>query len=129
MEQKPAEPLKTRDTATELKAVIEARRELGPDMEDHLLASFLGRIESQVDARVSERLGKSAAKGGSGGHASKGEEVPSVAIAASTFALSIPLIAIAGGISGTIGILAVIGCLVIVNLLYLIDKWVHLNMR
>jgi hypothetical protein len=43
-------------TSEELRAAVEARKELGPDHEDAVLASFLARIENEIDARVDERL-------------------------------------------------------------------------
>jgi hypothetical protein len=40
----------------ELKAVVEARKELGPEHEEHLVAGFLERIEKEIDRRVDQKL-------------------------------------------------------------------------
>ena len=42
----------------ELEATIEARRELGPEHEDALVAGFLERLEHSLDARLDERQEK-----------------------------------------------------------------------
>ena len=44
----------------ELKAVVEARKELGPEHEEHLIAGFLERIDKEIDRRVDERIGRGA---------------------------------------------------------------------
>jgi hypothetical protein len=40
----------------ELKAVVEARKELGPEHEEHLIAGFLDRIDKELDRRVEEKV-------------------------------------------------------------------------
>lgn len=45
------------EAQTELKATIEARKELGPEHEEHLIAGFLDRIEQEIDRRVEQRVG------------------------------------------------------------------------
>jgi hypothetical protein len=40
----------------ELKAVVEARKELGPEHEEHLIAGFLDRIDKELDRRVDEKV-------------------------------------------------------------------------
>jgi len=42
----------------ELEATIAARRELGPEHDEHLIAGFLERIDKEIDKRVEERVGK-----------------------------------------------------------------------
>jgi hypothetical protein len=44
------------EAQTELKATIEARKELGPEHEEHLIAGFLDRIEKEIDRRVDQRV-------------------------------------------------------------------------
>jgi hypothetical protein len=39
----------------ELAATLAARRELGPEHDEHLIAGFLDRIEHEIDRRVQER--------------------------------------------------------------------------
>jgi hypothetical protein len=40
----------------ELKAVVEARKELGPEHEEHLIAGFLDKIDKEIDRRVDEKI-------------------------------------------------------------------------
>jgi hypothetical protein len=42
----------------ELRATVAARRELGPEHEEHLVAGFLARTEKEIDRRVDERLAR-----------------------------------------------------------------------
>jgi hypothetical protein len=46
------------DARHELDATVAARRELGPEHEDALIAGFLERIEHEIDRRVEERVGR-----------------------------------------------------------------------
>ena len=40
----------------ELEATIEARRELGREHEDHLVAGFLDRLDRELDRRIDARI-------------------------------------------------------------------------
>ena len=40
----------------ELKAVVAARKELGPEHEEHLIAGFLEKIDKEIDRRVDEKI-------------------------------------------------------------------------
>jgi hypothetical protein len=40
----------------ELEATVAARRELGAEHEEHLIAGFLERIDKEIDRRVEERV-------------------------------------------------------------------------
>ena len=92
----------------ELKAHLGTRQELGADKEDEIIESFLGRmqeaIDEQVEARVAEALGRH-----------KQRRMPS----ASNFrimgilCLSIPLLAIAGALGGTFGVLGVVALVLV----------------
>jgi hypothetical protein len=42
----------------ELEATLAARRELGPEHDEHLIAGFLDRIDREIDRRVEERVGQ-----------------------------------------------------------------------
>jgi len=37
----------------ELKAVVEARKELGPEHEEHLISGFVDRMSKEIDRRMS----------------------------------------------------------------------------
>jgi len=43
-------------TREELHAVVEARKELGPEHDEHLIAGFLEKIDKEIDRRVDERV-------------------------------------------------------------------------
>ncbi len=111
-----------RETALDLQAAIQARRELDPALEDHLVEAFLARIEERVDQRVIQQVGQQPAAR----PAARDEKVQ-IEVIAGSFLLAIPSIAIAGDVAGTIGIMLVVFAVVAVNLLYFIDRWVRFN--
>jgi predicted phage tail protein len=113
--------LAQREMASDLKAAVGARRELSDDMEDHVLEAFLARVQSQVDARVQQQVAQAMAtrpnrsKGGGEGHL--------VGVVTGSLALAIPLIAIAAAGAGSVGVFFVMAGVVLVNLLFFIDRW------
>jgi hypothetical protein len=82
------------ETQKELDATLAARRELGPEHDEQLVAGFLDRIEKEIDRRVNQRL---AERGPARKRAS--------ALHPANLALCIPLVAIAGGIGGVAGLI------------------------
>jgi hypothetical protein len=106
----------------ELKASVAARRELGPELEDHVLEAFLARIQQQVDAQITQRPQKAA----KAAKPMKGERVQ-VEVIAGTFALAIPLMAIAQITAQGLGVAFVMLGVIAVNLLYFIDRWVRMG--
>jgi hypothetical protein len=91
------------DTQRELEATIAARRELGPEHEEHLVQRFLERIEKDIERRVDERVAKRAA------------QAPGASpLNPATLALCIPIVAIAGGIGKVAGLAIAFVALVIV---------------
>jgi hypothetical protein len=93
------------EVQTELAATLEARRELGPAHDDQLLAGFLERIDREIDRRVDERISKLAP-----------QKRRASALHPGNLALCIPIVAIAGGIAGTAGLIVAFAALVIVFL-------------
>jgi hypothetical protein len=91
------------ETRDELEAAIEARREVGRELEPQVIDGFVERIEKRIDARVRELQPRS------GG--------PNLVIVLGSMALAIPLLGIAGGIAGLPGIALVCIAIVIVNLI------------
>ena len=75
----------------ELKAVVAAPKELGPEHEEHLIAGFLDRIDKEIDSRVEAKLAQRR-RGGS-------------PLNPANLAICIPIIAIAGGIGDTAGLI------------------------
>jgi len=77
----------------ELKAVVEARKELGPEHEEHLIAGFVDKIEKEIDRRVEAKLAaRPRRRGGSNLHPGN-------------LAICIPIVAIAGGIGHLPGLI------------------------
>lgn len=93
-----------RETRDELNAAIEARRELGAELEPELIDGFVERIEQRIDERARE-LAPTRTRGVDTG------------LALGSMALSIPLLAIAGGIAGLPGIAFVCAAIVLVNVI------------
>ena len=83
-----------RRTQQELEATLAARRELGPEHEDELVAGFLQRIDQEIDRRVDDRLRRLAPQKPRGSVIHPGN-----------LALCIPIVAIAGGIGHLAGLI------------------------
>lgn len=97
----------------DLKASIGARSELGPDMEDHVVESFLAKIEQQIDARVRAEVSKAQPR-------APATSANFAAVVVPSLALSIPLIAISAAMVGTLGVIAVVGAVLVINCLYFV---------
>jgi hypothetical protein len=91
------------DARRELEATLAARRELGPEHEQELVAGFLDRIEAEIDRRVDERVRQVAPRRSGGSVVHPGN-----------LALCIPIIAIAGGLGHTAGVIVAFLALVLV---------------
>jgi hypothetical protein len=79
----------------ELEVTVAARKELGPEHDEQLVAGFLDRIEHELDRRVDERVARRAPAKRRGSPVHPGN-----------IALCIPIIAIAGGIGKLPGLIA-----------------------
>ena len=84
-------------TREEAQAALEARRELGVEYEDHVVDALVDKIEQRLEARRPPA------------------RTPMPAIVIPSLALSIPLIAIAGGTAGAPGVALVCLAIVLVN--------------
>jgi hypothetical protein len=93
------------EVQTELAATLEARRELGPAHDEQLVAGFLERIDREIDRRVDERVSQLAPR-----------KRRASALHPGNLAVCIPIVAIAGGIAGTAGLIVAFTALVIVFL-------------
>lgn len=91
------------ETQQELDATLAAREELGPGHDKELVAGFLDRIEKEIDRRVDDRIASRAPK----------KRGPSP-LHPGTIGVCIPIVAIAGGIGGTAGLIAAFAALVII---------------
>jgi hypothetical protein len=92
----------------DLQATLGARHELGAAYEPELIDAFLRRLDQAIDQRIEQRIAARPLP-----PAGRPDQTRMLAVA---LGLGIPLIAIAGGITGGFGILAVlllIGSLVV----------------
>jgi hypothetical protein len=109
------EHLANRETLDELKASLAATHELGPDMQEHVLESFLTRLETRIDQRVDSRVGRGRTK------APSRREDPT-GFAAATMGTAIPLVVLAGIFGGSMAIIAVVALVLIINLMYMVER-------
>ena len=91
------------ETRRELEATVEARRELGAAHEEELIDAFLERLDRRLSDRASDN-----------DRALKQRRSHQREMTLGAMAISIPLIAIAGGIAGLAGILAVCAALAVI---------------
>jgi hypothetical protein len=96
----------------EVSVAIETRRELGEELEPHVIDGFLERVGRAIDERVDERLAKLRRRGGRG-------QFP-LAIASLLF--GIPLTAVGAGIAGLAGLMVVWLGIVLVNFAYALRR-------
>jgi hypothetical protein len=90
----------------ELEATLAARRELGPEHDDHLVAGFLDRIDKDLDRRIDARLARRKAPTRSSHH-------NAFVITLTSLGVSIPLLGIASG--SIVAMALVLAALVAVN--------------
>jgi len=107
------EILATPEVQRDLQAALGARSELGLGMEDHVIEAFLDKIDTRIQARIDAAVANSKA-------AAPKKHLDPTELAVPSFALAIPLVAIAGGMVGGWGIAAVMACVFAVNVLYMI---------
>jgi hypothetical protein len=115
METGPVNPTEEGEIRNDLKAAVRARRELDPDMEDHLLEGFLARIDQRVQAQVAQQVSTARP-------VQRASKYNPTEIVATTFGVAIPLMVIAAIFAHTAGVFAVVGLVLAVNLLYYLDN-------
>ena len=91
----------------EIKAAIEARRELGSEMEPHVIDSFVDRIEKRIDERATRRIPAQR-------HGREGSFV----LALASLAAAIPITAIAATHGGITAMVVVWVGIVLLNAVY-----------
>jgi hypothetical protein len=87
----------------ELRATIEARRELGPDAEPDLIDAFVARIEKQLSGRRQESE-----------QSLRRKREHQKEMVLGSMALAIPLIVVAGIFTGLAGVIAVCAALAVI---------------
>jgi hypothetical protein len=123
-EQRPPDTLSDREVFTDLQAAVHTQRELGSDMEDYVLEAFLARIEQRVDARVAQQSGSK--KSGKPKRAVSSQNP--MRATGGTLLLAIPLVAIAGDVAQAKGIIVVMLTVLVINVLYFVDRWVQMSL-
>jgi hypothetical protein len=88
-----------REMQKELEATVAARRELGPDHEEHLIAGFLERIDQEIDRRVEERVAR---------------RRPHAPLNKETIGIAVPVVAVAGIFGGPAGVFVALAALALV---------------
>ncbi len=107
------------ELAPDLRASVEARRELGPDMEDQLIESFLVRLDERIAARIDEQVARHIPKRMSVGRAGGLHNLPEPAlVVVGSLALAIPLL----GAGGEFSAIPVMVAVVLINLFYFVFR-------
>ena len=96
----------------ELLAVTAARQELSPNEERYLVESFLDRLDREMDARVDARIEAQLTKVRQPRRALEPWVIPA------SLGASIPIVAIAGDIAGSLGVLLALAFVVILLAIY-----------
>ena len=89
------------EVAKELEATVEARRELGAEHEDHLIAGFLERIDKEIDRRVEVRVAR------------RGPQRP-MTLNKEAVGIAVPVVAVAGIFGGVVGVIGALIALAVV---------------
>ncbi|TQS28543.1 hypothetical protein [Microbispora sp. KK1-11] len=112
----PAAPSSRED----LRAVMAARRDLGPEYEDALVDSFLDKLDVEIAARIRNEVAAQLR------HQPPGPPVKqkdsAVGVAMGSLALGIPLTAIAVANAGLAGLLLSWGGIIAVNFAYAVSR-------
>ncbi|MFF4417636.1 hypothetical protein ACFYY8_34350 [Streptosporangium sp. NPDC001559] len=118
------------DIRQDVRATIEARRDLGPEYEAALVESFVERLDSTIAARVRAELQATGHHPQHYPHPQGPHPVPrrkgnsTVPIALGSLGLAIPLTAVAAE-GGTVGILVAWGGIVVINIAHALGGLRH----
>ncbi|GII78862.1 hypothetical protein Sru01_38440 [Sphaerisporangium rufum] len=119
----------------ELRATVEARRDLGPEYDNALIESFLHKMDAAIDTRIRQEV--AAQQGGHhpGGHHGYGGPVPpqqprkqtdpTIPVALGSLGIGVPLTAIAADASGMVGLLITWIGIVLVNMAVAVGRRRH----
>ncbi len=106
----------------ELRATIDARRELGEEYEPALVESFLDRLETNIAARVRAEVDARVSEAPSKGKQGKDDVDPAIPIALGSLGIGIPLTAIAAGNAGFAGLLLAWGGIIAINVAHAFSR-------
>ncbi|GIH64671.1 hypothetical protein Msi02_54880 [Microbispora siamensis] len=107
-------------TREDLRAVMAARRDLGPDYEDALVDSFLDKLDVEIAARVRNEVAAQLHHQPPGNQPKQKDGA--VGLALGSLGIGIPLTAIAAGAGHFPGLLLAWGGIVAVNFAYAISR-------
>jgi hypothetical protein len=94
----------------ELEATLAARRETGHELEPQLVERFADKIEQEIERRAQELATRR--------RPGPAHNAPMIPLALGSLGIAIPLIAVAGNMAGTAGVIAICIAIVLVNLLW-----------
>jgi len=107
------------DIRQDMRATIEARRDLGPEYEAALVDSFVSRLDATIAHRVRAELHASGAPTAK----PRKNTNSSIPIALGSMGIGIPLTAIAAQNAGTAGLLLAWGGIVAINFAHALSRW------
>ncbi|HLY31258.1 MAG TPA: hypothetical protein VKQ36_09525 [Ktedonobacterales bacterium] len=102
------------DLSREIQALMAARREMGPDYDEHFADVLAERLSAQVQREVTRQIGSSKNRSMQQRGFSPEQRL---GLAITSIIFLIPLVAIAGGMQGLTGIFLVCGLVLLINLL------------
>ncbi|WP_204040943.1 hypothetical protein [Acrocarpospora phusangensis] len=106
----------------ELRATLEARRDLGPEYEDALVDSFLEKLDREITARVRAEVATASSHPGQKPAKPDNSHIP---VALGSLGIAIPLTAIAAGNAGVVGLFLAWGGIVLINVAYALGRRRH----
>ncbi|WP_440105262.1 hypothetical protein [Streptosporangium sp. H16] len=107
------------DIRQDMRATVEARRDLGPEYEAALIESFVSRLDATIAHRVRAEMHASGAPKAK----SRKNSNSSIPLALGSMGIGIPLTAIAAQTSGTAGLLLAWGGIVAINFAHALSRW------
>ncbi|MGW5265298.1 hypothetical protein ACWEQG_30365 [Microbispora sp. NPDC004025] len=107
-------------TREDLRAVMAARRDLGPEYEDALVDSFLDKLDVEIAARVRNEVAAQLRQQPPGSQPKQKDGAVGVAIG--SLALGIPLTGIAGAAGHLPGMVLAWGGIIAVNVAYALGR-------
>lgn len=106
----------------DLRATMEARRDLGPDYEDALVDSFLEKLDHELTARVRAEVANQHLPQQQGAPEKAKPDNSHIPVALGSLGLAIPLTAIASSNAGNVGLFLAWSSIVIINVAYALGR-------
>ncbi|GAA3446798.1 hypothetical protein GCM10018955_62370 [Planomonospora venezuelensis] len=120
------------DIRQDMRATIDARRDLGPEYETALVESFVERLDATIASRVRAEIHAAGPAPypaqpypGQPYKKPKRSGNPSIPIALGSLGIGIPLTGIAAAEAGLAGLLLAWGGIVTINIAHAIGNWRH----